>query len=176
MLPKLFWPTVRKNCSSDREKLLKFMAEGREFPKIFEITWKIYSKSERSEQFLVLQNAFITCSWMFLISNELEQLEFKLGFRNMQEKLENNNCLPRWSLSTFLGGKMLIVGMMIPLLVDCLICLQICSNIASTVVIWRQSSIWRVLQTCLPGHLHTGRLCLQKFPLLSHYATKMPSN
>ena len=22
--PKLFWPTVRKNCSSDREKLLKF--------------------------------------------------------------------------------------------------------------------------------------------------------
>ena len=28
---KLFWPTVRKNCSSDREKLLKFEAEGREF-------------------------------------------------------------------------------------------------------------------------------------------------
>ena len=33
-LPKLFWPTtVRKNCSSDREKLLKFKAEGREFAK-----------------------------------------------------------------------------------------------------------------------------------------------
>ena len=27
------WPTVRKNCSSDREKLLKFDAEGREFAK-----------------------------------------------------------------------------------------------------------------------------------------------
>ena len=26
LLPKLFWPTVRKNCSSDREKLLKFEA------------------------------------------------------------------------------------------------------------------------------------------------------
>ena len=26
-------PTVRKNCSSDREKLLKFEAEGREFAK-----------------------------------------------------------------------------------------------------------------------------------------------
>ena len=25
---KLCWPTVRKNCSSDREKLLKFKAEG----------------------------------------------------------------------------------------------------------------------------------------------------
>ena len=34
LLPKLFWPTVRKNCSSDREKLLKFEGEGREFSKI----------------------------------------------------------------------------------------------------------------------------------------------
>ena len=31
LLPKLFWPTVRKNCYSDWEKLLKFKAEGREF-------------------------------------------------------------------------------------------------------------------------------------------------
>ena len=30
-LPKLFWPTVRKNCSSDRKKLLKFEAEGQDF-------------------------------------------------------------------------------------------------------------------------------------------------
>ena len=34
LFPKLFWPTVRKNCSSDRERVLKFEAEGREFPKI----------------------------------------------------------------------------------------------------------------------------------------------
>ena len=34
LLPKLFWPTLRKNCSSDREKLLKFEAEGREFENI----------------------------------------------------------------------------------------------------------------------------------------------
>ena len=33
LLPKLFLPTVRKNCSSDREKLLKFKAKGREFAK-----------------------------------------------------------------------------------------------------------------------------------------------
>ena len=25
--PKLFWPTVRKDCTIDREKLLKFEAE-----------------------------------------------------------------------------------------------------------------------------------------------------
>ena len=34
LLPKLFWPTMRKKCSSDREKLLKFEAEGWEFAKI----------------------------------------------------------------------------------------------------------------------------------------------
>ena len=34
LLPELFWPTVRKNCSRDRETLLKFEAEGREFAKI----------------------------------------------------------------------------------------------------------------------------------------------
>ena len=33
LFPKLFWPTVRKTCSSDREKLLNFEAEGREFAK-----------------------------------------------------------------------------------------------------------------------------------------------
>ena len=36
LLPKLFWPTVRKNCSSDREKLLKFEAEGWEFAKVWD--------------------------------------------------------------------------------------------------------------------------------------------
>ena len=41
-------PTVRKNCSSDREKLLKFEAEG----KIFEITGTIYRNNERSEQYI----------------------------------------------------------------------------------------------------------------------------
>ena len=38
--------------------------------------------------------AFLTCSWRFLISNKLEQTriqnrEIFLGYRNMQEKLEN---------------------------------------------------------------------------------------
>ena len=33
LLPKLFCATVRKNCSSDQEKLLEFEAEGRGFAK-----------------------------------------------------------------------------------------------------------------------------------------------
>ena len=33
LLTKLFRPTMRKNCSCDREKLLKFEAEGLEYAK-----------------------------------------------------------------------------------------------------------------------------------------------
>ena len=33
LFPKLFWPTVKKNCSNDREHLLKFEAKPREFAK-----------------------------------------------------------------------------------------------------------------------------------------------
>ena len=34
LFPKLFWSSVRKICSCDREKLLKFEADGQEFAKI----------------------------------------------------------------------------------------------------------------------------------------------
>ena len=77
---------MRKN-SSDKEKLLKFEAEGQEF-----------AKSLRSlEQFIQTvkgQNnfAFLLCSWMFLIysinENNYNSNWKKMGFRNMQEKLE----------------------------------------------------------------------------------------
>ena len=43
---------MRKNCSSDREKIMKIEAEGREFSKILRSLEQIYSNSERSEQFL----------------------------------------------------------------------------------------------------------------------------
>ena len=49
---------MRKKCSSDREKLLKFKAE--------------FIQTVKG------QNDFLTCYWRFLISNELEQLELKL--------------------------------------------------------------------------------------------------
>ena len=48
LLPKLFWPTVRKNCSNDREQFLKFEAEGREFAKFL----------RSIEQFLVTECFF----------------------------------------------------------------------------------------------------------------------
>ena len=52
----------------------------------------IYLNHERSGQCLVT-NTFLTCSWRFLLSYKLEQLEVKwkkMGFRNMQEKFEND--------------------------------------------------------------------------------------
>ena len=36
LLKKLFWPTMRKKCSSDREMLLKLEAEGGEFAKFWD--------------------------------------------------------------------------------------------------------------------------------------------
>ena len=63
---------MRKNCSSDREKYLKFEAEGQEFAKFLR-------SLEQFIQTVKGQNNFLTCSWRFLISNKLEQLEFKLG-------------------------------------------------------------------------------------------------
>ena len=55
---------MRKNYSSDQEFFSKFKVEGQEFA---EFLRSIYSNSERS-----------TCSWRFLRSNKLEQLEFKM--------------------------------------------------------------------------------------------------
>ena len=42
LLPKLFWPTGRKNCFGDQEKLFKFEAEGREFSN-FQIFWDYFN-------------------------------------------------------------------------------------------------------------------------------------
>ena len=77
--PELLW----EKCSSDRENLLIFEAEGQEFAKILRsLARTIYLNKERSEEFLK-QSAFLTCSWRFLKSNTLEQLYFKLEKRNI---------------------------------------------------------------------------------------------
>ena len=59
---------MRKKCSSDREKLLKFEAEGREFANFLKsLEQFIQTVKERSEQFLITE-CFFTCSRRFLIS------------------------------------------------------------------------------------------------------------
>ena len=62
---------MRKNCFSDREKLLKFEAEGREFAKFLRSREQFIQTMKGQNKFWK-QNAFLTCSWRFLISNKLE--------------------------------------------------------------------------------------------------------
>ena len=60
---------IEKNLWNSRLKAKIF--------KIFEISRTIYSNREGQNNFW-WQNAFLTCSWRFLRSNRLGQLEFKL--------------------------------------------------------------------------------------------------
>jgi hypothetical protein len=59
--------------------------------KYFEITRTICLNSERSDHFLVTELVFLTCSWRFLVYNNLEQLEFKLeeiiGIKKLEGKI-----------------------------------------------------------------------------------------
>ena len=70
---------MRKNCSSDRGKLLKFEAEGREFAKFLR-SLEQFIQTVKGQDNCWKQNAFLTYSWRFLRFNTLEQ------FRNLQEK------------------------------------------------------------------------------------------
>jgi hypothetical protein len=64
LLPELFWPTGRKNCSCDRENLLKFKAGGREFAKILRSLEQFIQIGKGQNNFWY-QNPFSTCSWSF---------------------------------------------------------------------------------------------------------------
>ena len=82
---------MRKNFSSDREKLLKFEAEGREFSKFLR-SLEQFIQTVKGPNILGNRMLFFSCSWRFLRLDKLEQLKSKLekflGLRNMQEKLE----------------------------------------------------------------------------------------
>ena len=77
LLPKLLRHTVRKKCSSDQEKLLKFEAEGQEFENVLRSQEQCI-KTVKDQNNVWKQSAFLTDSWRFFISNKLEQLDFKL--------------------------------------------------------------------------------------------------
>ena len=60
---------VRKNCSSDQEKVLKFEAEGQKFAKCLRSNEQFIQTVKGQNNFWQ-QNAFLTGSWRFLISNK----------------------------------------------------------------------------------------------------------
>ena len=71
-----------QNCSSDREKIVlviekNFEAEDREFAKFLRAQEQFIYTVDGQNNFWQ-HNYFLTCCWRFLISNKLEQFEFKL--------------------------------------------------------------------------------------------------
>ena len=69
------WYFVFQNCSDLLWEKIVLLIKKKNF---FEITWTIYSNSERSEEFLK-RNAFLTYSEMFLSSDKLKiKIKFKL--------------------------------------------------------------------------------------------------
>ena len=68
---------MRKNCFSDQDFFLKLEAEGREFAKKLRSLVLQFIERVKGQNNVWQQNAFLTCSWRFLKSNKLEQLEFK---------------------------------------------------------------------------------------------------
>ena len=66
LLPKFLWPNVRKICSSHWEKLAKSLISLEQFIQT--------AKGQNN----FCQQCFLICSWRFIRSNKLEQLEFKL--------------------------------------------------------------------------------------------------
>ena len=84
---------MRKNCSSDQEKNLKFEAEGQESAKISISLGQFCSNSERSEQLLVTECYFnLICTYLINWNNQNSNWKQIFGFRNMQEKLEIVFC------------------------------------------------------------------------------------
>ena len=76
LLPKLFWTTVRKKCSSNLGKNFKFEAKVENFQKFGD--HKNSSNSERSEQFLVTEcffNLFLEISQISKIGKNYWDLE-----------------------------------------------------------------------------------------------------
>ena len=64
--PKLSWPTVRKKCSSDREKLLQFVAEVWEFAKILR-SLEQFIRAMKGQNNFWYQNTFLTFLACFYI-------------------------------------------------------------------------------------------------------------
>ena len=70
---KIVLTYCEKKCSGDREKLLKFEAESREFSKFLK-SLEQFIQTVKGQNNFWLQNAFLTCSWKFLRSQKIEQL------------------------------------------------------------------------------------------------------
>ena len=76
MLPKLFWHTLRKNWSSDKEKFWNSRLKAENLQKLWDYFNSLFKQLK--VRTISGNNAFVTFSWIFFTSKKLEQLGFKL--------------------------------------------------------------------------------------------------
>ena len=69
---------MRKSCSSDQEKLLNLEAEGRAFAKFLR-SLEQYIQTVNGQNNFWKQNAFLTCSWRFLIPKKNSTIRIQIG-------------------------------------------------------------------------------------------------
>ena len=70
----LLW---EKNVVVIEKKFWKYEAEGREFAHFLE-SLEQFIQTVKGQNIFGNRILFLTCSWRFIMSNKLEQLEFKL--------------------------------------------------------------------------------------------------
>ena len=75
LFQKLFWLTVRKNCSSVWEKLLNIWGWSPSICKNFAITRTIYYFKQWKVRTIFEMEYFFICNWRFLQIKYLEQLK-----------------------------------------------------------------------------------------------------
>ena len=97
LFSKLFWPTVRKNCSSYRDFFFEIWGWRPRICKTFEVTRTMYSNSERLVYTISIFetqccfNSFLEDSQISYIRKIRIQIEIKqLRSRNLQEKWEKS--------------------------------------------------------------------------------------
>ena len=78
---------MRKNYSSDQEKLLKLESESQEFAKFLR-SLEQFIQTVKGQNWQ--QNAFLTCSWRFFISNKLEQFELEIFLGDIEKREYTN--------------------------------------------------------------------------------------
>ena len=96
LFPKNFWPTVRKNCYNDPEKLLKLEAEGQEFAKVLR-SLKQFIRIVKGLNNFCKHYFIFFWSWRFFNSNTLEQFKCE-KIIGIQKPTGKNSKLLCWKL------------------------------------------------------------------------------
>ena len=108
LLPKLFWPTVRKNCSSDQENFLKFEADGQEFANYLRSLEQFFLTVSQNNfgnkipfLFNIKKNYLSSCFWISLLCSDVEE-PLKLCFLGA--------LLPWWLIADFGAKKDMLIA------------------------------------------------------------------